>query len=385
MRGLKLSAIALIFGIGNAGTANAVVVFQCPPQQAALERALPAYLRELKIASSLVTQASDSALGTLSLALAGSRSDVQTLDFSTRAEFAITTERVRLPLGGGKYRELHTVSKKEIVLAMLQHGRTVVFKEDACSLDALINHVGVRQNIVAWAENLNWKWPDGGPAKWNNRYWRKGTPKPGVPAHVAVMDAFLHQDKYAIGCYTAAKLVIVQGTLDYYRRVKPDAARVKRIELLLLADGEPLVDVEPSAMWSFEKDFDARETARPGKLLNLHTNVAKGNFVPGDWSYLLNTDANSAGKTGYEGSNAIYLGSNRFDDFYNDHNHSYTYEQKLEEVFQWRHGVFNSVRDIAKREVLSPHRVTLLGENIATGGLLIETRLIPSHFQGDTD
>lgn len=133
-------------------------------------------------------------------------------------------------------------------------------------------------------------------------------------------------------------------------------------------------------MWSFEKDFDARETARPGKLLNLHTKVAKGNFVPGDWSYLLNTDASSAGKTGYEGSNAIYLGSNRFDDFYNDHNHSYTYEQKLEEVFQWRHGVFNRVRDIAKREALSPHRVTLLGENIATGGLLIETRLIPSHF-----
>jgi hypothetical protein len=380
MRHLKLTALALTFGIVGTGNALASVMFQCPAQLATLERSVPEYLRTLKISTDLLVQTSDAESGVLTLSLTGDPDDKQTLDFSTRAEFMLATERVRLPVGGGKFRHVDTVSKKEIVLAMLQHGRSIIFAGDACSLDTLKNHVGVRQNIVAWAENLNWDWPDGGPAKWNKRYWNRGTPKRGVPAHVAVMDAFLNQDKYAIGCYTAAKLVVVQGTLDYYRRVMPDPNRVRQIEDILLSDGEPLVDVEPSEMWRFEKDFDATQAPRLGKLLALNTNIAKGNFVPGDWGYLLNTDLTTAQKTGYEGSNAIYMGRNKFDDFYNDHGHSSTYEEKLEEVYQWRNGVFNRVRDKDKRRALSPSGVAQLGSDIAAGGLQIDTRLSPNHF-----
>ena len=380
MSQLKLTALALTLGIVGIGSARADVQFQCPAQLAMLERTVPAYLRAMKISADLVVQTSDTKSGALTLTLAGDANDKQTLDFSTRAEFMLATERVHLPIGGEKFRHVDTVSKKEIVLAMLQHGRLITFEADSCSLDALVNHVGVRQNIVAWAENLNWDWPDGGPARWNTRYWDRGTPKRGVSAHVAVMDAFLHQDKYAIGCYTAAKLVVVQGTLDYYRRVKPNANRLHQIEKILLKDGEPLVDVEPSEMWRFEKDFDATQAARLGKLLALNTKIAKGNFVPGDWGYLLNTDVTTAQKTGYEGSNAIYMGRNKFDDFYNDHGHSFTYEEKLDEVYQWRNGVFNRVRDKAKRRALSAHGLAQLGSDIAAGGLQLDTRLSPSHF-----
>ena len=78
----------------------------------------------------------------------------------------------------------------------------------------------MRQNIVAWSEHLNWTWPDGGAAVWNPQYWNRGTPLVHVKLHAAFGDAFNHQSQYAIGCYTAAKIVMVQGVLDYYRRIK---------------------------------------------------------------------------------------------------------------------------------------------------------------------
>ena len=194
------------------------------------------------------------------------------------------------------------------------------------------------------------------------------------------MDVFLHQDKYAMGCYTATKLVIVQGTLDYYSRVKRDQEKTHRVEEALLADGDPLVGIEPGSMWSFEKDFDTHEMEQKGKLLKIYSSVASGNFVPGDWSYILNTDPLSEQKTGYEGSNAIYLGRNRFDDYYNDNNHSYTYEQKLDEVYQWRNGVFSRLRDVKKIKLLSAEEQALLGNTPEDGGLELDKRVVPRHF-----
>lgn len=354
--------------------------FTCPTQLATLEQQLPRYLRALGIPAEWLTVEVDSASGSLSMALNTLASDTRTLDFFNRPAFALTTEQVLLPTRQGKLRRVATVSRKEIVLALLQHGRLTEFKGDACSLEALSDQVGVRQNIVAWAENLNWRWPNGGSAQWNEQYWRWGTPKAGTPLHVAVMDAFIRQEKYAIGCYTATKLLIVQGMLDYYRRVKEDPVRARRVEDALLVDGEPLVGVEPGNMWSFERDFDPRDIDRRGKLLNLHAEVAADNFVPGDWAYLRNTDAASEQKTGYEGSNAIYMGRNRFDDYYNDHRHGYTYEQKLNEVYQWRNGVFNRIRDAGKARPLAAREQKLLTSTPAEGGIQLDIRVGPRYF-----
>lgn len=266
------------------------------------------------------------------------------------------------------------------MLALLQHGRTTVFADKACSVEALSNRVGVRQNIVAWAEHLHLIWPNGDKAKWNEKYWKRGTPKPGVSVHEAVMDVFMHQQKYSIGCYTAAKLVMVQGTLDYFNRVKHDEQRTRRVEETLLADGDPLVGIEPGQMWSFEPDFQPEEMGHKGKLMKLQSNVAAGNFVPGDWSYILNTDPVSSQKTGYEGSNAIYLGGNRMSDYYDDNNHSYTYEEILDEVYQWRNGVFSRSRDAAKIKPLSAAELEKLGNTPANGGLQMDIRAIPRNF-----
>ena len=371
----------IILALAFAGSAQADVQFRCPSQLTELQQGMSNYLQSLNIEANQVAQTVDTQAGVLTLALTTPPDDTRTLDFFARPEYSLTTERVLLPTAHkGKMRALNTVSRKEIMLALLQHGRMTTFKDQACSIEALSDRVGVRQNIVAWAEQLNWDWPDGGPAKWNKKYWTRGTPNPGVSLHAAVMDAFLHQDKYAMGCYTATKLVIVQGTLDYYSRVKHDAERTRRVEKALLADGDPLVGVEPGSMWSFEKDFDAHEMEQKGKLLKLYSAVAAGNFIPGDWGYILNTDPTSEEKTGYEGSNAIYLGRNRFDDYYNDNDHSYTYEQKLDEVYQWRNGVFSRSRDAKKIQRLTPEQQAQLGHTPDSGGLELDVRAAPRYF-----
>jgi hypothetical protein len=366
--------------ISSAGNARAEVQFHCPEQLETLQHEVSEYLQTLNIPAALVAQTVDTRSGELSLALTTAPNDTRTLDFHKRPEFALATEQVHLPTARDGTRALNIVSKKEIMLALLQHGRKTVFKDKACRIEALSDHVGVRQNIVAWAEHLHLAWPNGDKAKWNEKYWNRGTPKPGVSMPSAVMDVFMHQQKYFIGCYTAAKLVMVQGTLDYYHRIKHDAERTSRVEETLLADGDPLVGIEPGQMWSFELDFDAEQMGHKGKLLKLQTDVAVGNFIPGDWGYILNTDPVSGQKTGYEGSNAIYLGGNRMSDYYDDHNHSYTYEEKLDEVYQWRNGVFSRSRDAKKIQPLSATELALLGNTPANGGLQLDIRAVPRNF-----
>jgi hypothetical protein len=171
--------------------------------------------------------------------------------------------------------------------------------------------------------------------------------------------------------------------LDYYRRIKKDFPQLHRIEARLLADHEPLVDIEPGRMWDFEADFDRRQADRPGKILRLQSGVAARNFVPGDWVHIVNTDPVTYQKTGYEGSNPIYLGSNRFSDYYNHHAHAYSYREKLNQVYQWRHGVFGSRGAAARLETLSAQDIERLGAAPAKGGLVTDRRTFPQLFTAD--
>lgn len=304
--------------------------------------------------------------------------DTSTLDLQSRPLYRVADVAVRLPAGAGRWRESQTVSRKEILLALMQHGRVTEFHGKDCGLSELQRQVALRQNIVAWAWHLSWVWPDGDAAEWNGRYWNRGTPRPGVPLSKAVQDAFVRQERYAIGCYTATKLTLVQAVLDFYGRVRPDEAALKRVESRLLTDGEPLLDIEPGRLWEFESGFDPAERTRAGKITALQEGVAARNFVPGDWVVFVNTDPVSYAKTGYEGSNAIYLGGGRFDDYYNDHHHAYTYDEKLDEVYQWRNGVFSRIRDADKRQWLSAADFDRLAGIPEAGGLVLDKRVVPA-------
>ena len=360
------------------------VMFSCTPAQIAqLDRDMSAYLRELGVSERQVVKA-ELDPKTLVYALATPEADTDTLSLKDRKEYRIKDELVRLPARGGKTRVVRTVSRKEILLALLQHGRLTTFSDAACALDALRDQVGVRQNVVTWTRKLSWVWPDGGPARWNGRVWRNGTPLASVRLDHALRDPFLNQTRYDIGCYTASKLSYAHAVLDYYARVKKDPAKAALVRARLLHDQEPLVGVEPAAMWDFEKDFDPASRDTPGKILHIRRGFAPDNFVPGDWAYLRNTDPATAEKTGYEGSNAVYLGGGKFADYYNDHNHAYTYREKLDEVYQWRNGVFSRRRDGHKAKPLAAEDFVRLGRTPAEGGLLLDYRVMP-HFFGYED
>ena len=356
------------------------VMFSCAPERIArLKRDMAAYLRELGVSRRLVVE-TEPADGTLVYALATPEADTDTLSLKDRTGYRIKDEFVRLPAKGGKTRAVRTVSRKEILLALLQHGRLTTFGGAACTLDALREHVGVRQNVAAWMGRLSWVWPDGGPARWNPLVWRNGTPLASVGLDHALRDPFLNQKRYGIGCYTASKLSYAHAVLDYYARVRKDPAKAALVRARLLHDHEPLVGVEPAAMWDFEQDFDPAGRDIPGKILRIKRGIPSRNFVPGDWAYLRNTDPATSEKTGYEGSNAVYLGGGKFDDYYNDHNHSYTYLEKLDEVYQWRNGVFSRRRDGHKAKPLTDEDFVRLIRTPAEGGLLLDYRVAPYFF-----
>ncbi len=59
---------------------------------------------------------------------------------------------------------------------------------------------------------------------------------------------------------------------------------------------------------------------------------------------------------------------------------AYTYAQKLHEVYQWRHGVFNRVRDADKVQPLAASDLLQLGSTPVEGGLQLDIRVAPKHF-----
>ncbi len=360
------------------------VRFECSPRELLdIDTGFEALLAELALPASVIERRLD-ATG-LTFTLKAEPGLTSTLELYRRADLGIGLESVVLPdgrdaSGREKHRTVQTVSRKEVLAALLHPGRLTVFSGTGCHIDALRDQVAVRQNIVAWAEILEWGWPEGGPAEWNTALWTRGTPNPGVPLHDALLDAFANQSKYAIGCYTASKLVYSHAVYDYYRRVKGDAKQAELVRARLLEDADPLVGIEPGRMWFFEEGQTPEDNARPGKLLKLQDGVAPGHFVPGDWSYFLNTDPVSYQKTGYEGSNAIYLGRDRFDDYYNDHDHGYSYREKVNEVWQWRHGVFSRSRDGHKAVPLSDADYLRLENTPEEGGLLLAYRAVPYLF-----
>lgn len=357
------------------------IIFHCSNQQAELfQIQLKKYLSSLKIKPQWIRTFQNKNRNRLQLSLATHRDDTSTLDFHQRPEFQIHDEVISLPQLKGKPEKVITVSKKEILLSLLQHGRTTTFPKNACHLQALKEHIELRQNIVAWTEDVDWFWPENIPAFWNSKYWKEGTPVRGKPLTKILMDPFLEPEKYAFGCYTAAKLIFAHGILDYYARVIKNSKLAKLIQRKLMKDGEPLVHVEPGKMWYFEPDSSPKEISRPGKILTMVDHVAPKNFVPGDWVYFYNNDPVSHAMTGYEGSNPIYLGRNKFSDYYNLNNHGYTLHEKLYMVYQWRHGVLDPHEDAAKAQPISQDQLDALTAPPEKGGFLLSYRAFPQYL-----
>lgn len=268
-----------------------------------------------------------------------------TLYLSNNPLFHIKKERITKTINGRKISK-NITSKKEILIALLYPGRLTKFKGDiSCKADALSKTIQLRQNIVFWGTDLGWGWPDGDSAVWNKQYWNQGTPldksrKYNEAVTRSFNDLFLKQRNYKIGCYTATKAVFIQAYLDFYNHKKQSGVKDLFFQSLL-KDNEPFVGIEPQDMWYFEEDYIKDQYSSKGKILKIQKDVDSGNFIPGDWVYMRNTDKKTNQKIGYEGSNTIYLGGGVFSDYYDDYRGGYPYERKLDEVYQWRNGVFS--------------------------------------------
>jgi hypothetical protein len=377
LRPFILSLFILTQAPSLAAQTNGGLVFECGSDKLTqLNGQLGTYQKELGIDASVYKV--DEVDGRLRLSLKDP-SVYGTLYLRWDPQYNITEERISLP-GKKGLLEVETVSQKEILLALMHEGRETVFKGDACHIEALKEHVQIRQMIVAWSEHLHWSFPDGGPAQWNQRYWDQGNLKPKVSLDEAMRDFFINSDKCSIGCYTATKIVIIQGILDYFRRVKKDDAMADAIIKRLKSDDDVLVGIEPGAMWSFQKPINPEEQKRLGKLLKIQTQVAPMNFIPGDWVYFVNNDPKSSDVDGYEGSNTIYMGRALFDDFYNDNQHHYLYNEKIQNIYNWRNGVFSRSRDYQRMQTLSAEQLHQFGLSPEEGGFLLKNRAIPYFF-----
>jgi hypothetical protein len=354
------------------------VVFTCSKEEIVkLKSDMTTYFNELGIDPKLVVVKSSGDGTKLGFNLNTPADDTNTLNLGSRKDFHITDDVVELPIKGGKFRKVKTVSKKEIAFALFQHGRMSEFKGNGCNAQAFKDHVGIRQNTAAWTEQLNWGFPDGKASAWNPKYWDESPmPKRGS-LHEAINDLFINQDKYSMGCYSASKSVMSQGLLDYYARVRPDPEKLAQVEKAMLSDKAPLSDIEPGIAWDFVKSMTAEDLKQPGKILTVTKEVAHRNFIPGDWVYIKNTDDKSSDMSGYEGSNAIYLGRNNFDDYYGEMKHRhYSFDEKINEVYQWRNGVFTSSdSSTKKRKELTPAEFNKILNNPEGGGILIDHRI----------
>ncbi len=377
LRSFIFSLFILTQAHSLAAEANGGVIFECGPDKLThLNGQLNTYQQELGIDASVYKVYQSESRLRVSLK---DPSVYGTLYLRWNPQYGITEESISLP-GKEGLLEVETVSQREILLALMHEGRETIFKGDACHIDALKEHIQIRQMIVAWSEHLHWSFPDGESAQWNQRYWDQGNLKPKASLDEAMRDFFINPDKCSLGCYTATKIVIIQGILDYFRRVKKDDAMADAIIKRLKSDDDVLVGIEPGAMWSFQKPINLDEQKRLGKLLKIQTQVAPMNFIPGDWVYFVNTDKDSSEKDGYEGSNSIYMGRASFDDFYNDNEHHYLYNEKIQNIYNWRNGVFSRSRHFQRMQILSAEQLHQFGLSPEDGGFLVKNRAIPYFF-----
>lgn len=140
------------------------VLFSCKKEEInTIKNEMDKYIYDLKIDKSLIIVNESKDGLTLGFQLKTPENDTNTLDFKKRKEFKIVDDTVKLPTNKkGKFKSLKVVSKKEIVLSLFQHGRLTLINDDKCSIQVFKDHVGIRQNIAAWTEKINWNFPNGG-------------------------------------------------------------------------------------------------------------------------------------------------------------------------------------------------------------------------------
>ena len=347
--------------------------FDCKPVEIEkIKKDMVQYFTELEFPASMIHMHRCDKGNSICYTLNTHRNDTNTMDLTTRPELDILPEILEYKRGDGKIIKDAFTSKKEVLAALMQHGREYVLSGPRCSVEVLRDHVGVRQNIAKWGKisRLRWDFPEAWElkngklvleskyAKMNPAVWGAMKdpllPK-GTAPHTAVEDAFIGSFSYSIGCTTAAKLVMVHGIMDYYRNVKKDKEMADYLNKI--AKRAPLSQPD-------------RSNVIPGGYISRQYDVDTNNIIPGDWVYIKNTDKKSSERPGYEGTNTIYIGEGFFTKFYKNapgSRHGSPYylneprevdlDHKTQEVFNWRFYIHEDYKNNPKRTFLTHQEV----------------------------
>lgn len=290
--------------------------------------------------------------------------DTDTLNLKDRSNLKITEDVDTFIDRKGTKQEYKVASEKEIVAAMLQNGRLFEFDRSFCSFDKFIEHVKIRKNIIRWGIRAMWEFPDG-DTKFDKNFWSSDWKlQPGVKSSEAIADAFTGKVDYEIGCTKACQKIMAQGILDYYKNVKKDGKMIEHLDGI----------TAPTPLDTMEMIVNGESKTtmvREGTLMERHFKVPSNHWVPGDWGWIKNPDAESAEENGFEGCNIVYIGRGLFVVYYGT-DPDRTLDEALVRVYQWR-------RD-SKEESITPELKSQLRKDPRSGGLLRDVRDFPKNF-----
>jgi len=227
----------------------------------------------------------------------------------------IESEEVTYSDSRGKEFTRSIVSKKEILLAMLTSGRVHTFSGKNCSVDALKEHIGARQNIVLWATHKK-DWEFGSSAIHSRESFDEDwNLKSGADACEGLGNIFSVKERTRFGCTMACKMASLYGQIDFYNKVAPDEEKLRHFKALIAKDEWPVEQIQ-----------------------EYHVEVPEKHWVPGDWGWVENTKYKSGvSGTGTQGSNVISIGGGNVAGYWISANNK-SLEQCIRGVRNWDGG-----------------------------------------------
>jgi len=303
--------------------------------------------------------------------LNSSPGDVSTLELARRPQLGLAPEAIAFRDRHDHERTLSLVSQKEILAAMLQHGRATAFSGENCSVARLQEQLALRQNIVYWGSRADWVFPEDKIYRYNiAEHWEEmigddWTIKPQTRPSQAIADAFVGRFSYQIGCTSACRFIVAHGIFDYFARVQPNPAVLARMEASL-DSRRPFLEMAPTV--------DRQGVVRKeGLFVDRQFDVPSEHWIPGDWGWIKNLDAKSAEELGSEGCNIIYAGGGMFVNYYPERPPK-TLDQSIKRVYGWQFGIEEG--DLALRADLAKQ----LRQDPRAGGMLRDVRDVPKFF-----
>lgn len=294
-----------------------------------------------------------------------------TLSLAQQPQWGLAPEVISYQDRRGQTKTLALVSQKEVLAAMLQHGRVFRFDGEYCSVDQLKQELAVRQNIVYWGSRADWVFPEDKIYRYNTGdFWEEmqgddWTVKPGVRPMQAIADAFVGKFSYQIGCTSACRFIVAHGIFDYFHRVRPSPAVTAQLEQRL-DPRRPFLNMAPAV----DRDGTYR---REGLLVERQFDVPSDHWTPGDWGWIKNTDDKSSEELGSEGCNIIYAGGGIFVNYYPERPPK-TLDESIKRVYGWRFGIEEGELQ------LSPEVAEKLRRDPRDGGMLRDVRDVPKSF-----